>query len=161
MQLRTFGAISATVLSVGAGAVTQVPEWSFLARPLAIVAGTIWLTVLAIFVYRNRKIIVEQAEKVTPVHLQIIGLVGVVVFAAAALAGVIWQSRYSPRAIASSAGFHGVLFPDDGGPIKWVKIGYLLEAMPSDHGMRIPKLIVVGTNESGEFLQPISGHFRS
>jgi hypothetical protein len=55
MQARTFGAISATLLSGGAGALTQSPEYSFLALPMAITAGVVWIIVLVVFIVRNRK----------------------------------------------------------------------------------------------------------
>jgi hypothetical protein len=55
MQLPTFGAWSATIGSIGAGALTQSPEYSFLALPVAIASGVVWLVVLAVFVVRNRK----------------------------------------------------------------------------------------------------------
>jgi hypothetical protein len=55
MQLKTFGAVSATVLSIGAGALTQSPEYQFLALPVAVAAGVVWLILLAVFLYRNRR----------------------------------------------------------------------------------------------------------
>jgi hypothetical protein len=54
MQLQTFGAWSASILSIGAGALTQSPEYSFLALPVAIASAIAWLVVLAVFIYRNR-----------------------------------------------------------------------------------------------------------
>jgi hypothetical protein len=55
MRLATFGTASNTLLSVGAGALTQSPDYSFLALPLAEAAGAFWIILLAIFVYRNWK----------------------------------------------------------------------------------------------------------
>jgi hypothetical protein len=57
MQLQTFGTWSATIGSVGAGALTQSPQYSFLALPVAIASGVLWLLLLLVFLYRNRVII--------------------------------------------------------------------------------------------------------
>ncbi len=66
MQVRTFGTLSATFLSVGAGALTQSAEYSYLALPLAIAAGVVWLILLVIFLYRNRRSIKVWLKDVEP-----------------------------------------------------------------------------------------------
>jgi len=93
MQLKTFGTVSAAILSVGAGALTQSPQYSFLALPVAIVAGIAWLIVLAVFLVRNRKHIRAWLKAMEPSHLLIVGLGGVIVFALVALVAAIWQMR--------------------------------------------------------------------
>jgi hypothetical protein len=55
MQIQTFGAWTASIGSIGAGALTQSPEYSFLALPVAIASGCAWLMVLGVFLFRNRK----------------------------------------------------------------------------------------------------------
>jgi len=54
MQPKTFGGLSATIGSIGAGALTQSPEYSFLALPVAIGSGLVWLLLATIYLYRNR-----------------------------------------------------------------------------------------------------------
>ena len=75
MQLQTFGSWSAGTLSVGAGALTQSPEYSFLALPVAIASGIVWLIVLAVFIYRNRRRISERWKMAIGLSLLIFGCV--------------------------------------------------------------------------------------
>lgn len=53
------------------------------------------------------------------------------------------------------------LLPDDGGPIKWVHGAYFLSMSSSPTGMEIGGIQAVGTNESDEFIGPVSGFVRS
>jgi hypothetical protein len=75
MRLQTFGALSNTALSVGAGALTQSPEYSHLALPVAIASGVVWLIFLATFLYRNRKEIPALLAKVGPTRFLALALV--------------------------------------------------------------------------------------
>jgi hypothetical protein len=54
MQLKTFGAWAGTIGSIGAGALTQSPAYSFLALPLAVTSGLVLLGLFAVFGFRNR-----------------------------------------------------------------------------------------------------------
>ena len=55
MQFKTFVGWSAVIGPLGAGALTQSPEYSFLALPVAIASGVLWILIAAIYLYRNRK----------------------------------------------------------------------------------------------------------
>lgn len=55
MRLATFGTLSNTALSVGAGALTQSPDYSYLALPLAEASGVFWLALLAVFTFHHRR----------------------------------------------------------------------------------------------------------
>jgi hypothetical protein len=103
MRIQTFGTLSGVILSIGAGALTQSTEYSFLALPVAIGAGLVWLMILGVFVYRNRFAISGWIKKVGPAHLMmLVGLGGIIVFAAIALGGIIWQSQDTQAAVLPS-----------------------------------------------------------
>jgi hypothetical protein len=103
MRFQTFGAWSNALLSVAAGALTQSPQYSFLALPLAITTAVIWLVLLLAFVYRNRNTIKQWVRKVGLAHLMaLVGLGGIIVFAAIALVGVIWQTQSSQAAVSTA-----------------------------------------------------------
>lgn len=74
MQLRTFGALSNTALSIGAGALTQSPEYAHLALPVAIASGVVWLVFLVAFLYRNRKEIVPFLAKIKLAYFLVLAL---------------------------------------------------------------------------------------
>jgi hypothetical protein len=67
-----------------------VPAYSFLALPVAIASGVVWLIVLTVFMIRNRKSFRVWIAKVEPWHIVALGLL-------IAAIGVVWQqSRASP-----------------------------------------------------------------
>ena len=90
MRVQTFGTVSNTVLSIGAGALTQSPEYSYLALPVAIAAAVIWLILLVAFVYRNRDGILPLLKKVRLSHFLLFGL-------AASIGGNIWLAYLLPH----------------------------------------------------------------
>jgi len=94
MRLQTFGAWTGTVGSIGAGALTQSTQYSYLALPLAIASGIVWLCVLAVFLYTHRRDIRARSAKLEPIHLIILGLV-------IALGGAGWQIFRIPAPHAS------------------------------------------------------------
>jgi hypothetical protein len=55
MRLATFGTFSNSALSIGAGALTQSPDYSYLALPLAKASGVFWLVLLAVFMFHQRR----------------------------------------------------------------------------------------------------------
>jgi hypothetical protein len=97
MQLRTFGAISATLGSIGAGALTQAPQYQFLALPLAMVSGIVWTLLLVLFIYRNRAVIRRWVRDVfEPSHLIWAGAIGAILSLAVLFLGLIWQGYHTP-----------------------------------------------------------------
>src|SRR5882724_97068 len=89
MQLKTFGSWASFTTSVGAGALTQSPDYSYLALPVAIISGTIFIILAIMFLVSNRREIFALVRKLEPSHVIILGL-------AIALCGVVWQWRHVP-----------------------------------------------------------------
>ena len=89
MQVRTFGTWASFFTSVGAGALTQTPDYQFLALPVALVTGALFLILSGMFLYSNRREILRITKLIEPAHVIILGLV-------IALGGVVWQLRSSP-----------------------------------------------------------------
>jgi hypothetical protein len=74
MRLQTFGALSNSALSIGAGALTQSPEYAHLALPVAIASGAVWLVFLAAFLYRNRNEIAPLLAKIKLAYFLVLAL---------------------------------------------------------------------------------------
>jgi len=55
MELRTFGTWSASISGIGAGALTASPDYAYLAPYLAAASGLLWVGLLVLFLYSNRK----------------------------------------------------------------------------------------------------------
>ncbi|MCP4621386.1 MAG: hypothetical protein GY844_33710 [Bradyrhizobium sp.] len=89
MQARTFGTWASFFTSVGAGALTQSPDYQFLALPIALLSGALFLILSGMFLHSNRREIVRIAKLIEPSHVIVFGLV-------VALGGVIWQWSRTP-----------------------------------------------------------------
>lgn len=75
---------------MGAGALTQSPDYSYLALPVAIVSGTLFVVLGIMYLISNRREIRALARYVEPSHIIVLGLL-------IAAAGVIWQyTRAAP-----------------------------------------------------------------
>lgn len=107
MQARTFGTWASFFTSVGAGALTQSPDYQFLVLPVALVSGALFLMLSGMFLYSNRREILRVAKLIEPSHIIILGLL-------VALGGVVWQMQSSPHAIAQAAHVTAP-FKDSGG----------------------------------------------
>jgi hypothetical protein len=75
MQAKTFGTWASFITSVGTGALTQSPDYSYLALPVAIISGTVFIVLAIMFLVSNRREIIALAKKVEPSHVIILGLV--------------------------------------------------------------------------------------
>jgi len=89
MQAKTFGTGASFFISLGAGALTQSPDYQFLALPVAIVSGTLFLVLVIMFLVSNWRDIKSWLAKVESWHVIAVGVLIVV-------AGLIWQFVRTP-----------------------------------------------------------------
>jgi len=66
MQLKTFGSWASFTTSVGAGALTQFPDYSYLALPVAIISGTVFVILATMYLVANRRELYALVKKVEP-----------------------------------------------------------------------------------------------
>jgi hypothetical protein len=95
MRLETFGTLSNSALSVGAGALTQSSDYSYLALPVAEASGIFWLIILAVFLYRSRKEIRAGAARLGSWYFILPCLVVTVIAIAGAAYGIGLRSATS------------------------------------------------------------------
>ena len=120
MQLKTFGACTATLGSIGAGALTQSPQYSYLALPVAIGSGVIWLAVLAIYLTKNWRnlrsailSIIDRARNfvranLIPLMLGAMGVAGVILIGAAIIGAFTYYSAPSGTTASDPAKEHTI-----------------------------------------------------
>lgn len=96
MHINTFGGWTAFCVSVGAGALITVPEYQFLAVPIAIGSAAVWLAIFTAFVAKNLQHLRDWISRMEPIHIMAVGLV-------IAAGGVGWQLYRGPKIIAGPA----------------------------------------------------------
>jgi hypothetical protein len=89
MHIRTLGALFGSVGGIGAGALTQSPQYSYLALPIAIASGIVLLGAVLAFSFSNRQSIRSWIRRLEPSYITLIALL----VAAIAMA---WQMYRGP-----------------------------------------------------------------
>jgi predicted RND superfamily exporter protein len=83
MRLRTLGAIFGSVGGIGAGALTQSQEYSYLALPVAVASGLVLVIVTIWFLWSHRRRIWGEFRRLGPLYVILFGLI-------VALGGAAW-----------------------------------------------------------------------
>lgn len=96
MQAKTLGTWASFFTSVGAGALTQTPDYQWLALPVAIMSGALFFILIGMYLFSNRREIFRLAKLIEPFHITVLGLV-------LAAGGVAWQAYREPPAKAPVA----------------------------------------------------------
>ena len=89
MQAKTFGTWASFLTSVGSGALTQTPDYQWLALPVAIVSGSFFFVLVGMYLFSNCREIIWLSKLIEPSHVIILGLV-------IACGGAVWQWRRTP-----------------------------------------------------------------